>query len=345
MRKLTIAFLAATALSLSAADLTAQPAARGGVERYDSSVDVLVGADVKVEKLAEQDGFFEGPVWHRGPGAGFLTFSDVTQNKIFKWDQASGLMTYVDKVFTGKDTSSVITFERNGRTYQQPGPNGQTLDKEGRLVFCAMGSGKIMRREANGSLTVLVSTYDGRHLNAPNDLVYKSDGALYFTDIRAGSRTTDEDPPEGVPHTGVYRFKNGQLTLLVSDLATPNGLAFSPDEKVLYVNDIRVRKVMRYDVNPDGKLANGRVFMDMMAGGDTRLGNPDGMRVDTRGNVWTGGPGGIWIINPAGKHIGTVLTPERISNLAFGDADGRTIYATGPTQLFRFRVNIAGLRP
>ena len=111
---------------------------------------------MKVEKLAEQDGFFEGPVWHRGPGQGFLTFSDVTQNRVFKWDRASGLTTYIDNVFTGKDTSSVITFERNGKTYQQPGPNGQTLDKEGRLVFCAMGSGKIMRREANGSLTVLV---------------------------------------------------------------------------------------------------------------------------------------------------------------------------------------------
>ena len=345
MRKLTIAFLAATALSLSAVDLTAQTTARGGVERHDPSVDALVGAEVKVEKLAEQDGFFEGPVWHRGPGQGFLTFSDVTQNRIFKWDQASGLTTYIDKVFTGKDTSSVITFERNGRMYQQPGPNGQTLDKEGRLVFCAMGSGKIMRREANGSLTILVSAYNGHHLNAPNDLVYKNDGALYFTDIRANSRTTDENPPEGVPHTGVYRFKDGQLTLLVSDLATPNGLAFSPDEKVLYVNDIRVRKVMRYDVNADGTLSNGRVFFDMMATGDTRLGNPDGMRIDTSGNVWTGGPGGIWIISPAGKHLGTIVTPERISNLAFGDADGMTVYATGPTQLFRMRVNVAGLRP
>ena len=345
MRKLTIAFLAATALSLSAADLPAQTAARGGVERHDPAVDALVGADVKVEKLAEQDGFFEGPVWHRGPGQGFLTFSDVTQNRVFKWDRASGLTTYIDNVFTGKDTSSVITFERNGKTYMQPGPNGQTLDKEGRLVFCAMGSGKIMRREANGSLTVLVSAYNGRHLNAPNDLVYKSDGALYFTDIRANSRTTDENPPEGVPHTGVYRFKDGQLTLLVSDLATPNGLAFSPDEKVMYVNDIRVRKVMRYDVNADGTLSNGRVLMDMMAAGDTRLGNPDGMRIDTRGNVWTGGPGGIWIISPQGKHLGTIVTPERISNLAFGDADGMTVYATAPTQLFRIRVNIAGLRP
>jgi gluconolactonase len=344
VKKLTIAFLA-TALSLSAAELTAQPAARGGVERLDAAIDALVGPEVKVEKLAEQDGFFEGPVWHRGPGQGFLTFSDVTQNTIFRWDPAGGLMTYVDKVFTGKDTSSVITFERNGRTYQQPGPNGQTLDKEGRLVFCAMGSGKIMRREPNGSLTVLVSAYNGRHLNAPNDLVYKSDGALYFTDIRANSRTTDENPPEGVPHTGVYRFKDGQLTLLVSDLATPNGLAFSPDEKVLYVNDIRVRKMMRYDVNADGALANGRVFMDMMAAGDSRPGNPDGMRVDTRGNVWTGWPGGIWIISPEGKHIGTIVTPERISNLAFGDADGMTVYATAPTQLYRIRVNVAGLRP
>ena len=157
-----------------------------------------------------------------------------------------------------------------------------------------MGSGKIMRREPDGKITVLADKYEGRHLNAPNDLAIKSDGAVYFTDIRKGSVTKDENPPEGVPHTGVYMLKAGKLTLLDETLDTPNGIAFSPDEKTLYVNDIRPKKVYAYDVRPDGTTANRRVFIDMTS--DNRPGAPDGMRIDVRGNVWDSGPGGIWIV-------------------------------------------------
>jgi gluconolactonase len=205
-----------------------------------------------------------------------------------------------------------------------------------------MGSGQIVRREADGKLTVLADKYEGHHLNAPNDLVIKSDGAIYFTDIRKDTVTKDQNPPEGVPHTGVYRLKDGKLTLLDGELEAPNGIAFSPDEKTLYVNDIRAKKVVSYEVKPDGTVANRKVFIDMNS--DSRPGLPDGMKIDVQGNVWDSGPGGIWIVSPQGKHLGTILTPERLSNLAWGD-DGKTLYTTGGTMVTRIRVKVAGLRP
>jgi gluconolactonase len=316
--------------------------AQNAVERLDPGFDALTGPNLKIEVLHTEDVFFEGPVWHRQ--GNFLTFSDLISNRIDKWDPATRqVSTYLADIWKGKDNANAITQERNGKKLVQIGSNGQTIDAQGRLVFTAMGSGQILRREADGKLTVLADTYEGRHLNAPNDLVFKSDGAIYFTDIRANTSSTDFSPPEGVPHTGVYRLKDGQLTLLTRDLEAPNGLAFSPDEKFLYVNDIRTKRVMRYELAQDGKLGNGRIFVDMNS--DSRVGNPDGMKVDRQGNIWNTGPGGIWIISPEGKRLGTILTPERLSNLAFGDADGKTIYGTGPTTLQRIRVNVEGIRP
>jgi gluconolactonase len=343
MRAFAIIFSAV--FLLAASDGRAQDS--GDVlERIDPAFDALVGDNVEVEILHEEaDTFFEGPVWHPRPEGGFLTFSDLVNNRIRKWDPETGeISDYVAPVWTGNDSSSAIHFERDGNSYAQIGPNGETLDALGRLVFTAMGSGRIMRREENGSITVLANAYDGHHLNAPNDLVYKSDGALYFTDIRSGLVTQDEDPPEGVPHTGVYRLQDGTLTLLVSDLQAPNGIALSPDERVLYVNDIRTRDLMRYDVQADGTLANGRVLLAVPRS-ETRPGNPDGMKIDVQGNIWNSGPGGIWVISPEGKHLGTIFLPERITNLAWGDSDAMTLYATGPTMVTRVRVNVAGVRP
>jgi gluconolactonase len=315
------------------------------VEKLDPALDSLVSPDTRVEKLVEdQDAFFEGPVWHHGREGEFLTFSDLVRNRVDKLDPRTHQVSpYVADVWKGKDSSSAISFDRNGKKYLQVGPNGETLDRQGRLVFTAMGSGKIMRRGPDGTLTVLADKYEGRHLNAPNDLVIRSDGAIYFTDIRKSSVTTDENPPGGVPHTGVYMLKTGKLTLLDATLDTPNGIAFSPDEKTLYVNDIRPKKVYAYDVRPDGTTANRRVFIDMAT--DNRPGAPDGMKIDVRGNVWDSGPGGIWIVSPAGKHLGTILTPERLSNLAWGDADAMGLYTTGGTMVTHIRVKIAGIRP
>jgi len=340
-----IAIISATIGVLAASAGHAQDSG-GPLERIDAAFDALVAENAEVEILhQEADTFFEGPVWHHEAGGGFLTFSDLVGNRIRKWDPETGeISDYVAPVWTGSDSSSAIHFERDGISYAQIGPNGQTLDQMGRLVFTAMGSGRIMRREDDGSITVLANAFDGHHLNAPNDLVYKSDGALYFTDIRAGLVTADENPPEGVPHTGVYQLKDGALSLLVNDLQAPNGIALSPDETVLYVNDIRARELMRYDVQVDGTLANSRVLISIPRS-ETRLGNPDGMKIDVHGNIWNSGPGGIWVISPEGKHLGTILLPERITNLAWGDADAMTIYTTGPSMVTRVRVNIEGLRP
>ena len=337
--KLFATILTAAALAGGAAN------AQTTVEKLDPALDELVGTNTKVEKLVEDQGaFFEGPVWHHGREGNFLTFSDLVRNRVDKIDPRTHQVTpYVADVWKGKDNSSAISFDRNGKKYMQIGPNGETLDKEGRLVFTAMGSGKIMRREPNGMIAVLADKYEGHHLNAPNDLVIRSDGAIYFTDIRKSSVTKDENPPEGVAHTGVYMLNAGKLTLLDGTLDTPNGIAFSPDEKTLYVNDIRPKKVYAYDVHPDGTTANRRLFIDMTP--DNRPGLPDGMKIDVRGNVWDSGPGGIWIISPAGKHLGTILTPERLSNLAWGDADAMGLYTTGGTMVTHIRVKIAGMRP
>ena len=330
---------------IAAAFLCGPANAQSAVEKLDPALDAVVAPDTKVEKIVEdQDAFFEGPVWHYGREGNFLTFSDLVRNRVDRLDpRTHQISTYVPDVWQGKDNSSAISFERNGKKYVQIGPNGETLDKQGRLVFTAMGSGKIMRREPDGKITVLADRYEGRHLNAPNDLVIRSDGAICFTDIRKGSLTKDENPPEGVPHTGVYVLKDGKLTLLDGELDTPNGIALSPDERTLYVNDIRPKKVYAYDVRPDDTAANRRLFIDMNS--DNRPGAPDGMKVDVRGNVWDSGPGGIWIISSAGKHLGTILTPERLSNLTWGDAAAVRLYTTSGTMVTHIRVKVAGIRP
>ena len=338
MKTFVVSLLAATAMGIGAAQ------AQSAVERLDPALDALVAPDAKIEKIHEDDQFFEGPVWHHGRDGSFLTFSDLISNRVDKWDpKTKQVSTYIADVWKGKDNSNAIAQERNGKKYVQVGPNGETLDKQGRLVFTAMGSGQIMRREADGKLTILADKYEGYHLNAPNDLVIKSDGSVYFTDIRKDTKTTDQYPPEGVSHTGVYRIKDGKLTLLDGELEAPNGIALSPDEKTLYVNDIRAKKVVSYEVKADGTLASRKIFIDMNS--DSRPGLPDGMKIDVQGNVWDSGPGGIWIISPQGKHLGTILTPERLSNLAWGDDDGKTIYTTGGTMVTRIRVKVAGLRP
>ena len=338
MRKFLVPLLAATAIGVGSAH------AQSVVEKLDPALDALVAPDTKVEKIHEDDRFFEGPVWHHGSDGSFLTFSDLISNRVDKWDPKTRQVTpYIADVWKGRDNANAIVQERNGKKYVQVGPNGETLDKQGRLVFTAMGSGQIVRREIDGKITVLADKYEDRHLNAPNDLVIRSDGSIYFTDIRANTKSMDFDPPEGVAHTGVYRIKDGKLELLVGDLDAPNGLAFSPDEKVLYVNDLRTRKVWRYDVAADGKISNGNIFIDMNS--DRRPGLPDGMKIDVQGNVWDSGPGGIWIVSPQGKHLGTILTPERLSNLAWGDDDGKTIYTTGGTMVIRIRVKVEGFRP
>jgi gluconolactonase len=336
--KFAVLFLAVFLVILAAAATQAQEA--GSVVRLDASLDAIVSPGAKAEKLAGNFAFVEGPVWVRR--GGYLLFSDIPANVIDKWNAADGKVSvFLDKSgFTGQDASGA-GLGPDGKPLL--GSNGVTVDRQGRVVFCAHLDRQVVRLEKDGQRTVLANRYEGKRLNSPNDLVYKSDGSLYFTDPPAGLRERDKDPQKELPFNGVYLLKGGKLQLLVKDLPLPNGIAFTPDEKRLYVDDTVKKIIMRYDVQPDGTVANGRVFVDMT--GDKAPGNPDGMKVDQKGNVYCTGPGGIWVISPEGKHLGTLTFPENPANLAFGDADGKTLYATARTGLYRIRLRIPGIRP
>ena len=312
----------------------AVPASAVRVMRLDSALDALVPADLRVEKVAEGFRFTEGPVWVRD--GGYLLFSDPNANTIYSWSEDAGLAVFRAKSgYTGGDIGE----------YGQPGSNGLTLDAEGRLVIDEHGNRRVTRLEKNGVLTVLADRHEGRRLNSPNDLVYKSDGALYFTDPPFGLPMVHADPRKELPYAGVFRLAEGRLRLLSTDLRGPNGLAFSPSEKHLYVAnwDERRKIVMRYAVSGDGSLVDGRVFFDMMGGpGEEAL---DGLKVDQQGNLYVSGPGGIWIISAEGRHLGTIALPELPANFAWGDADGRTLYLTARTGLYRMRLEVPGIRP
>jgi sugar lactone lactonase YvrE len=277
----------------------------------------LVPPDAKIELLATGFQFLEGPVWHRD---GFLLFSDTHKEAIFKYDPASG---------------------RTGVYRQVPGnSNGLTFDQQGRLITVEYGKHRLTRVEKDGTVTELVASYQGKRLNTTNDVVVKSDGSIYFTDPPYGVRKEDRE----LDFQGVYRLSpDGKLTLLTADFDCPNGLAFSPDEKTLYIADSSARMHIRaFGVKPDGSIANGRLFADMKTG---EPGAPDGMKVDTKGNVWATGPGGVWVFDQTGKHLGTIKPPEVPANCAWGDKDGKTLYMTAQTGLYRIRTNAQGIRP
>jgi gluconolactonase len=300
----------------------------GEVLRLDPTLDAVVPPSAKIEKLAEGFQFTEGPVWNsRG---GYLLFSDPNDNKIYRWAGDGELSVFRSHSgYTGADIGE----------YGQPGSNGLTLDREGRLTICEHGNRRVTRLERNGQITVLADRYEGRRLNSPNDLVYRSDGALYFTDPPFGLPKFHDDPRRELAYTGVYCLKDSKLALVSNDLTGPNGLAFSPDEKYLYVDDWDVRKkvVMRYEVAANGSLSNGSVFFDMTgAKGEEAL---DGLKVDRAGNLFVSGPGGVWVISPGAKHLGTIRPPELAANFNWGDADGRTLYMTARTGIYRIRLS------
>lgn len=308
------------------------------IVRVDPALDAIVSSDTKLEKLAGGFLFTEGPVWIPATAttSGYLLFSDPNANTIYRWS-ADGQVS----VFRTKSGYSGF----NVGEYHQPGSNGLTLDNKGRLTINQHGNRRVIRVEPRGNITVLADRYEGKRLNSPNDLVYRSDGTLYFTDPPFGLPKVFDDPRKELPFSGVYCVKDGQVRLVSTDLDAPNGLAFSPDEKVLYVNNWNdTRKViLRYDVNQDCTLSNSRLFFDMTnAPGSDAL---DGLKVDQKGNVYSTGPGGLWIISPEGKQLGLIKGPEDPHNMAWGDDDGKTLYITALTGIYRIRVNIAGVRP
>jgi gluconolactonase len=221
------------------------------------------------------------------------------------------------------------------------GSNGLALDPQGRLVIATFAGRSIDRIEPNGTRTVLADSYDGKRFNGTNDVVVKKDGAIYFTDMFGSLRLGDKDPALGLPYQAVFMLRDGKVTRLTDDIPATNGLAFSPDETVFYANGSRNKYIRRYDVKPDGTLANSRMLIDMS--GDPAPGITDGMKVDSKGNIYSTGPGGIWVIAPDGKHLGTIRTPETITNLAFGDADKKTLYLTARPTIYKIRVNVPGI--
>ena len=310
------------------------------VLRKLSALDEVVPADAKIEKLAGGFLFTEGPVWvpRSDDSDGYLLFSDPNNNTIYRWTPDGLLSVFMTKSgYRGMDIGE----------YGQPGSNGLTLDKQGRLTIDQHGNRRVVRMEKNGQFTVLADRYQGKRLNSPNDLVYKSDGALYFTDPPFGLPKFGDDPRKELPFSGVFRVSEDgrDVQLLTKELSGPNGIAFSPDETYLYVGnwDENAKIVMRYEVQTDGTLTNGKVFFDMTsAEGEDAI---DGIKVDQKGNLYVSGPGGLWILSPEGKHLGTIAGPEHPHNIAWGDDDSKTLYLCAQTGLYRVRLNIPGVRP
>ena len=308
---------------------------RTDIVRNDPALDDIVSPAATIEKLAGGFLFTEGPVWvpRTADSDGHLLFSDPNANTIYRWSTDGQISVFRTKSgYTGPDVGD----------YGQPGSNGLALDREGRLTINEHGNRRVTRLEKTGAITVLADRYQGRRLNSPNDLVYRSDGVLYFTDPPFGLPRGHADPRKELAFSGVFALANGELSVVSTDLAGPNGLALSPDEKYLYVGnwDPKRKVVMRYEVKADGGLVNGRVFFDMTsAPGEDAI---DGIKVDRRGNLYVSGPGGLWIISAEGTHLGTVAGPEHPHNMAWGDDDGRTLYLTAQTGLYRLRVNVPG---
>ncbi len=307
-------------------------AAGGALRRVDPEFDRIVPRDATIEKLAGGFQFIEGPVWVKDDG-GYLLFSDPNANRIYRWTPDGEVSVFrTHSGYAGVDVGA----------YRQPGSNGLTLDAEGRLTINQHGNRRVVRMERTGALTVLADAFEGKRLNSPNDLVYRSDGTLYFTDPPFGLPRVFEDSAKETGWSGVYRLRHGVLTLESRELMGPNGLAFSPDERFLYVDnwDVQRKVVMRYEVAPDGSLSQGIVFADLTAvPGDIAL---DGIKVDREGHVYVAGPGGVWIFAPDGRHLGTISPPEHVANMAWGDADGQTLYLTASTGLSRLRLLVAG---
>ncbi len=321
-----------TIADLSSAVAQSEPAGAATIVRLDPRFDKLVPKGAKLEKIADGFTWVEGPVWNRQDQA--LLFSDIPANTVFKWKEGQGARPFLTPSgYTG-------TAPFSGK---EPGSNGLTLDANGKLVLCKHGDRQIARLEAGGAFTVLVDRYHGHRINSPNDLVFKSNGDLYFTDPPFGLPKAFDDPDKA-PIQGVYRVsRDGAVTLLIADVKAPNGIAFSPDEKILYVSDVDPKRAawLAYDVKPDGTVANGRVFFDATRWRKDPFFGPDGFKIDQDGNLFGARPGGISVLAPDGTHLGDIETGQPTSNVAWGE-DGRTLFVTGGSVLYRIRLATKG---
>jgi len=318
------------------------------IERLDPALDQIVPAQPALEKIATGFTWTEGPIW---APAGYLLFAEIPSNSIRKWAPGAGVSIFMQP--SGYKGAALYGGP-------EPGSNGMTLDSRGRLTVAGHAQRDVWKLEQidpTAQVTVLADSYQGKKLNSPNDLVFKSDGSLYFTDPPYGLRTQkDSDPEKQLEVNGVYRIPDAldqkpgtppdhtHLQLLIKDLPRPNGIAFSPDEKYLYVNNSEPKKLwMRYTVKPDGTLSDPKLLFD--ASSDTRPGAPDGMKVDQQGNIYSAGPGGVWIFSPDGKHLGTIDMPEKVGNVAWGDSDHKTLYIAASSSIYRIALKVPGVYP
>ena len=315
----------------------AQEAVRtlGKVERMDKKLDELLAPDAQLEILAEGFTWTEGPVWMGDAKNGHLLFSDIPRNSIFKWTAKDGIQLFMNPSgYTGVSYYGL-----------EPGSNGLLKDLDGNLVMCEHGDRRISVLTPQGGKRTLADNYQGKRLNSPNDGALKSNGDIYFTDPPYGRPAREKDPRRELDHFGVYRLSknDGSVTLLTTELQRPNGLGFSPDEKTLYVaqSDPKNAIWMSFDVQADGTLGKGKVFYDATSEVGKKPGLPDGLSVDSQGNLWASGPGGIWIFSKEAKLLGFINTGERTSNCAFGE-DGTTLFVTADSYLCRIKLKVKG---
>jgi gluconolactonase len=318
-------------------NIPANDAAALRIERLDPALDRLIAPDAAIEILAQGFDWTEGPVWVKD--GEYLLFSDIPQNVVLKWKAGDGVRQYLKPAgYTGSTP-------RGGET----GSNGLAIDSGGRLILCQHGDRRIAAMDAPLSapqpkFVTLADRYEGKRFNSPNDLTFRSNGDIYFTDPPYGMEKQFDDPAREIPFQGVYRRStDGRVTLLTREMTRPNGIAFSPDERLLYVaqSDPKAAIWRVFDVNADGTLGRSRVFFDATALVASRKGLPDGMKVDQDGNIFGTGPGGVFVFSPQGRHLGTIVTGQATSNVAFGD-DGRTLYMTADMYLMRMRLRTRG---
>jgi gluconolactonase len=370
MKKLSVQALLALAIGLGV--VSAQAPAPGGrsgaragatenasaapfrIVKTDPALDEVVAPGAKLETVVEHVGLSEGPLWMSEGNGGFLLFSDLTANRIYKRAADGELSVYLDNIYDGPDilNAGQQTLGAGNMAVIIIGSNGITLDPQGRLVICSDAARKLIRVEKDGTRTVLADRFEGKQFSGPNDVVVKSNGAAYFTDGNSGLRGGRNSPQRELPFNGFYLVKDGKVTYQGGDRepggAGPNGIALSPDEKHLYVSAGRV--VMRYDVNPDDSVGNGTVFIADMGS--------DGMKADLKGNLYTTGNvegrAGVRITSPEGKTLGMIQFPVYVkeprpriaaTNVAFGGADGKSLYMTAGSNIFRIQLKVAGPRP